>query len=80
MIDHQHELAHRLALTLRRVPTGTGVGGACQRAANRQFSALQACDVQDADDIEERLVSPFSLLLRCFCCPLSRLRLCLFPG
>ena len=27
MVDHQPELAHRLALTLRPLPIGAGVGG-----------------------------------------------------
>ena len=62
MVVHQPEFAHRLALNLRPIPTGAGVGGARQRAASRQCSALQARDVQDTDDIEERLVEPFSLL------------------
>ena len=79
MVDHQPELAHRLALTLRRVPTGVGVEGARQRAASRQCSALQARDVQDADDIEERLVEPFSLLPSLLLLPSVALALVLSP-
>ena len=76
MVDHQPELA---SPSLRRVPTGVGVGGARQRAASRQCPALQARGVQDADDIEERLVEPFSLFPSLRLLPSVALALVLSP-
>ena len=56
------ELAHHLALNLRPIPTGAGVGGARQRAVSQRRSALQARGMPNTDDIKKRLVEPFSHL------------------
>lgn len=75
MLDRQAELAHRLAPTMRPLmhqrgiveplcaPFQLGLGlEECAGAQPASDATLQARSVQDADDGEERLVEPFSLL------------------